>query len=126
MSDTAFKTALYVALDAALAVPVYDHVPQGSAMPYVVIDGMASDNAEFLNARKDEITALLSVWSTYSGQNEVLGIMAEIDTALHGNRLTLTSGRLASLRVVSRETSREPDGETYMGRVTITALMESE
>jgi len=120
----ALKAALYVALDSALSVPVYDHVPQGSEYPYVSIDTLSANNAEFLNSRKDGVSVYLSVWSTYRGQTEVLGIMQDIDDALHNNRLALASGRLASCRVVSKDTNREPDGVTYQGQVVISVLLE--
>jgi len=119
----ALKTAIYNALS-GISAPVYDHVPQGGAFPYVVIDYMDAANAEFLNNRKEQILVYLSVYSTYRGQTEVFDIMSEIDTIMHNNRLSLSSGRLASMRVLAKDTNREPDGITYMGRVRLSALFE--
>lgn len=119
----ALKTAIYAAIG-GISAPVFDHVPQGTDCPYVVIDYMDATNAEYLNSRKDQILVYLSVYSVYRGQTEVLGIMQEIDDVLHNNRLSLSSGRVAAMRVVAKDTNREPDGITYMGRVRISALVE--
>jgi len=80
----ALKTAIYGALS-NISAPVFDHVPQGTDYPYVVIDYMDATNAEYLSNRKDQVIVYLSVYSVYRGQTEVLGIMQEIDDALHNN-----------------------------------------
>jgi hypothetical protein len=120
----ALQLALRTALTTALSVPVYDHVPQGSAYPYVSMDYQSSSPADFLSSRKDSRTIYLSVWSTYRGQKEVLEIMRDIYAALHEKKLTLSTGRVAQIRVAGRDTNREPDGVTYMGRVRISVLAE--
>lgn len=126
MSDPilALKTALYVALDSALSEPVFDHVPQGTDYPYVTFGQFDANNSDYLSERKESVSAFLSVWSDYSGQTEVMRIMGDINTALHGKKLTMGSGRLVRVLVESRETNPEPDGETYMGRVRLSALIE--
>lgn len=120
----ALQTAIYTALDAAMSCPVYDHVPQGAAYPYVVIESVRGNDADFINARKERKTVTLSVWSTYRGQKEVLNLLAAISTALHGKKLTLSVGRMASTMSISTDTNREPDGVTYMGQARATALIE--
>lgn len=126
MSDPllALKTAFYTALDAALSVPVFDHVPQGQDYPYVCLDTFTVSNAEFLNARKDRVSVYLSVWSDYRGQTEVMQIMSEIDAVLHGQQLSLSTGRVVRIYVDGKDTNREPDGVTYMGQVRASVLVE--
>ena len=123
-----FQTALFSTLKTALAsspaVPLYDFVPQGTKYPYVTIDYQTDMNADFLSLRKTEKMLYLSVWSDYRGQKQVLDIMSRIDTALHHASLTLTSGRIAQMRVLSKRTNREPDGVTYMGQVKLQVLLE--
>jgi len=120
----ALKTALYTALDSALSVPVYDHVPQGTDYPYVCMDTFNSSNAEFLTDRKDRVSVYLSIWSDYRGQTEVMQIMSDIDAAMHGQQLTLTTGRVVRILVDGKDTNREPDGVTYMGQVRLGILVE--
>lgn len=120
----ALQTALYTALDAALSCPVYDHVPQGSAYPYVVIESVTGNDADFINARKERKTVTLSVWSTYRGQKEVITLLAAITTRLHGKKLPLSVGRMASTMSTATATNREPDGVTYMGQARVSVLVE--
>lgn len=120
----AFQSAVFAALQGALSCPVYDHVPQDSAYPYVTLAYQSVTSSDYLSGRKDVRMLYLSVWSTYRGQKEVLEIMQTIYGALHEQPLTLSTGRVAQLRVVDRDTNREPDGVTYMGRMRLMALTE--
>lgn len=130
MSDNnvAFQTAVYTALAAALgsapAVPVYDYTPQNTAYPYVTIDYQDDANADFLSQRKTRKVMYFAIWSNYRGQKEVLQIMSRIDAALHQKSLALSSGRIAQMRVLSKRTNREPDGQTFMGQVRLEVLLE--
>lgn len=126
MSDPSFalQTAIYTALSAALSCDVYDHVPQGAAYPYVTIDYEDVNDADFLTGRKDNRILYFSVWSQYAGQKEVKQIMATIDATLHNQRLALSTGRIAKMRVLSKRTNREPDGLTFMGQVRVNVLTE--
>jgi hypothetical protein len=126
MSDPsiAFQTAIYTELDAQLSVPVYDSVPQSATYPYVTIDYQDSSRANWLSDRKDEKTMYFAVWSDYRGQKEVLSIMSELDTLLHNQRFTLSTGRIAKMQVLSKRTNRESDGVTFMGQLRLQVLLE--
>ena len=126
MSDpsVAFQTAVYAELNANLSVPIYDSVHQAATYPYVTIDFQDSSNANFLAGRKDEKIMYFAVWSDYRGQKEVLEIMSELDTLLDEKRFTLTTGRIAQMRVLSKRTNREADGVTYMGQLRLQVLLE--
>ena len=120
----AVQTAVYGLLSAGLSCPVYDHVPEDSAYPYVVIDRTVVGTDDTFSTRRDERFVTLSVWSQYRGQKEVVDIIAEIDTALHNQRPTLTNGRVVQMRIDRRDTNREPDGLTYMGQVSVRIVTE--
>ena len=126
MSDPsiAFQSAVYAALDAGLSAPIYDSVPQGAAYPYVTIEYQDSSRANWLSNRKDQKIMYFSVWSDYRGQKEVLQIMAEIDTLLHDQKFTLSTGRVAQSQVLSKRTNRESDGVTFMGQLRLQVLLE--
>jgi len=122
MSDPsiALQTALYQKLRATLTVPVFDAVPMGTPYPYVTLDREVSSNTSPVSGRKrDNRLFYLSVWSDYQGQAEVKRINGEICDALDEIKLVLGTGTAVSVRVLRTDTSREPDGVTYMGSVTL-------
>lgn len=92
--------------------------------PYVSIDSEVSVNSDILNKRRDTRLFYLSVWSDFKGQEEVKGIMAQIDAALHQRPLPLATGRVISIRVERKQAQRDTDGETYQGSVTLRILTE--
>ncbi len=127
MSDPAFalQTAVYSELDSNMSTPIYDSVPQDASYPYVTIDYQDSSDADYLgDQRKESKIMYFAVWSNYRGQKEVLQIMGEIDALLHNKRLSLSTGRVAQMRVLSKRTNREPDGVTYMGQLRLLVLVE--
>lgn len=122
MSDPtlALQKALYERLTGALSCPVFDSVPDKQPYPYVTLDREFSSNTSPLTGRERENRLFyLSVWSNYAGQAEVKRIMIEIRTALNEKPLPLENGRAVSVRVTRCESTREPDGKTYMGSVTL-------
>jgi hypothetical protein len=117
--------ALHKAIIAALggiSCPVYDGVPQNTRYPYVVIDTGIANNADMLVERMQERFVYLNVWSESRGQAEVLGIIAEIDAALHNARLSLETGSAVSVRVDSHGTRRDADNVTFTGYVTLRVI----
>ena len=128
MSDPslALQKALYERLTADLSCPVFDAVPEGTQYPYVTLDREFSSNTSPIsgNSRENRLF-YLSVWSNYPGQAEVKRIMAEISTSLNEKRLPLDKGRAVSVRVMRTEATREPDGSTYMGSVTLRIITQS-
>lgn len=122
MSDPglALQKALFDKLSASLTVPVFDAVPAVTTYPYVTLDYEVADNTTPVSGKKRENRLFyLSVWSDYKGQAEVKRINAEIAAALDEVPLPLSTGTAVSVRVLRTETTREPDGVTYMGSVTL-------
>lgn len=120
--SVALQLALVDRLEAALAplsCPVYDGAPLNAQMPYVSIDNEIINAADFLASRMDERLLYLSVWSDAKGQLEVKRVMAAIDEALHEQPLQLETGHVVSVRVLRKQSNREPDGVTYQGAVTL-------
>lgn len=117
----ALHKALLAALQSACSCSVYDGVPQGAAMPYVVMDDTQSANEDYINSRLDRRFQYLSIWSDAHGQAEIMGIIEEID-ALSEQPLTLDTGSVISVRVERKRTHREDDNLTFMGHVTLRIL----
>ncbi len=122
----ALQRALYQRLTAELSVPVYDAVPMDTPYPYVTIDREVNRNITPISGRRRKQHLIyLSVWSEYQGQAEVKSILGEIDAALDERPLSLDEGRAVSVRVIDSDTSREPDGRTYMGSTTVRIITTS-
>jgi hypothetical protein len=122
MSDPglALQKALFEKLSASLTVPVFDAVPAKTPYPYVTLDYEAVDNTTPISGKKRENRLVyLSVWSSYKGQAEVKRINGEIADALDEVPLPLSTGTAVSVRVIRTGTTREPDGVSYMGSVTL-------
>ncbi len=118
--DMALQIALDERLTEKLTVPVFDAVPEGTPYPYVTLDYEVSGNTTPIYGRQRENRLFyLSVWSDFQGQMEVKRIMSEIYEALNEKPLHLEEGRAVSVRVIRSQTTREPDGKTYMGSVTL-------
>ena len=120
----ALQTAIFNALSAALSVTVYDDVPANAQMPYVVIDNQFAQDASPLVEVRSEFFVYLTVWSKQAGQHQVLAVMADIFDALDRQKPTLTAGRVVDMRVIRRESGRDADDKTYMGMVTVRAIVE--
>ena len=118
---TALHTALLAAIDALVTCDVWDGVPQETSYPYVVMDFTTTSNEDLLNTRLDRRYCYLSIWSRSPGQAEVMGIMSQLD-ALNNSSLSLSTGAVCAIRVERKQTNREPDNLTFMGRVTLQIL----
>ncbi|MFP4538728.1 MAG: DUF3168 domain-containing protein, partial [Dichotomicrobium sp.] len=119
MNALAVQKAVVDALDAALDTPVFDHVPQDQAMPFVSVAAQDIGDADTLTSRAWRHVLTLSVWSEHRGQKEVLEILAEIDGALHDAKLSLESGTAILARIVDSRSRADQDGKTYIGTVTL-------
>ena len=122
MSDPglALQKALFDKLSANLTVPVFDAIPAGTPYPYVTLDYEAAGNSSPISGRKrDTRMFYLTVWSIYKGQAEVKRINSEISAALDEIKLPLSTGNAVSVRVIRTETTRDADGVTFMGSVTL-------
>jgi len=120
------QVAVYQRLKAVLSCPVYDAVPRDAAYPYVTLDRELSDDQSPISGKRRDLRFFyLTVWSKYQGQSEVKRIISEIETALHRQRLTLTTGRAVSIQITRTNSDRDADGITYQGNVTAEILTQN-
>lgn len=117
----ALQVALYEKLKAELSCAVYSDVPQDEPFPYAVIGDETTNNRDFYVERLDQRIVNISVWSSQSSKKEVKSIVADIDAALHRQKLPLTTGTLVSLVIENTQVTRDLDERTYMGNVTLSA-----
>jgi hypothetical protein len=122
--------AVFDALTAALApTPVYDIAPQDAAYPFVDLSSQMAlpivpgPGGTPLAGELAEHRMYLTVWSSYRGQAEVLGINAQIYAALHNQKLTLSAGNAVLCQVEAAESRLDADGLTHQGAVTVRLLV---
>ena len=132
-SQWALQKAVYSALaaDAPLqaligATPrVYDHVPQESMFPYVVIGDATALENDTKTTDGMEQTLTLHTWSRYRGLKEAKQIMGAIVDALDQTSLSVTGHSLTLLRFEFSDTFLDADGLTRHGVQRFRALTQS-
>lgn len=115
------QTAIYQKLSLALAVPVYDHVPQvddagdNGDYPYVRIESPRDNENDTDNDTGFDTTIQLHVWSRYRGNKEAAELQAQIYNALHRQDLTVTGYGVSDVHQEFSEIMLDPDGITRHG-----------
>lgn len=85
------QMALAGVLNAALDCPVFDDVPAGTAMPYVVIGDDTQLPDDTKTSLGFDMTVTLHVWSDATdGRREAKQLLGEIYDELHDADLTVT------------------------------------
>lgn len=104
-------------------VPLFDHVPQGQAFPYVQFSRAIRRPDNLLASKLSRVQIALTVFSNFRGQEQVLGILGAIEDALDDARLTLDTGVAVRCDLESADTARDQDGVTYTGTAIYTVLV---
>lgn len=117
------QKAVYDRLVGVLACGVYDAVPRGADLPYVVIGETAMIPGTAKGRWGVEVTTTFHIWSSTPGFAEVKGV---IDEVLQAFDATLSIG--GWVHVMSRldlaETVMDPDGVTRHGVVRVRFLLQ--
>ena len=100
---------------AAAVTGVYDHVPQGSAYPYIVIGEGTEIREDTQTFTGTSIDVVIHCWSRVPGRYQTKYIQSLIYDALHRLPLTLSSGRCWETQFLLSDSLLEPDGETRQG-----------
>lgn len=103
---------------------VYDHVPQESAFPYIVIGDDTSTPWDTDDSTGSESTCTIHVWSRQRGRKEVKTIMQAIYDAMHRQELTITGGALVECAAEFQESFLDPDGITRHGVIRFRLITE--
>ena len=105
------------ALQALIGNParVFDHVPQDSAFPYVVVGEATSGPFDTKTEDGLEQTLTIHTWSRYRGLKETKDIMAAVMGALDDQALAVNGHDLVLLRFTFGATFLDPDGLTRHG-----------
>ena len=128
--ETSIQTTIYTVLDAALSVPVYDRVPQGSdsgdasVFPYVTIGEDVITPWDTNTEVGASISITVNTWSRYKGLKETKELQGEIYDALHRQTLTVTGYRFIGCDEQQSDSFMDADGETRHGVQTFRILID--
>lgn len=106
----ALQKAIYDRLKGNLAYPVYDHVPDGAAMPYITLGEDTTTDWSTKPVAGVEVTHTVHVWSDYSGMAEVKRIINEVVQVLTESPLSVEGFSVVLAKVDFMETMRDPEG----------------
>lgn len=94
---------------------VLDHVPAGTAFPYVVIGETSSQPLDSQEVSGNDVTLTLHTYSRGSGMQQVKHIMSAIYDALHHASFSVPNQVLVLCQCLGAETSLTEDGVTRHG-----------
>lgn len=128
LHGSALQKGIFDALDgdaslSALIEGVYDDVPEGSALPYVVIGEDTAVNIGTKGLDGLEHTVTIHCWSQYRGRKEVKEIMEAVYNVLHDEALSLTGSTLVNIKHEFAQTIVENDGITRHGIMRFRAVV---
>jgi hypothetical protein len=104
--------------------PVYDHAPQVSEYPYIVMGDDTSIPFDTDRSIGSESTLTIHVWSRYRGRIECKEILQEIYDKLHRAELVVLGCHLVECAAEFQETYLESDGLTRHGVIRFRLIVE--
>jgi hypothetical protein len=106
------QQALLAALEAAPATyPAFDHVPQGTPAPYLVLGEVTQNDAATLTEEGASFTLTVHGFSAYAGKRECLQMQAFVRARLHRQAIAGTWQCIEEFATVVDESS--PDEPMY-------------
>jgi hypothetical protein len=103
-------TAGLTALLADGANSILDHVPAGTAFPYVMLGAAQSVPLDTQGISGNEVTLTIDAYSHATGMDELRHIMSQIYDALHNAAFSVPNQSLVQCRCLGSETMLEPEG----------------
>ena len=110
---------------ATLGYPTYDHVPQDSAFPYIVIGDDTSVPFDTDNSVGTETTCTIHVWSRHLGRKQVKQIFGELYALLNRAEFPIIGGALVECQAEFEESFLDSDGLTRHGVMRFRLVVES-
>lgn len=107
----------------SLVTGVFDHVPQGTAYPYIEIGELIENehNTDDTNGVVASIT--IHTWSRLQGRKETNSILEAIYNALHRATLTKSGNNFLSIDFVSSRSFTDADGRTRHGVIEFNIIV---
>ena len=134
-SDWDVQKAVYARLAASAGVTmllaggaasVYDHVPENSSFPYIMIGEIAGKPLETVTGGGRDLLLALHVYSRLSGFKETREIMGAVHAALHDADFAVAGQNLVLCLEAGSATVLEGDGVTRHGKMEFHLVTEPE
>lgn len=109
-------------LDATAA--VYDHVPQDTAFPYLVVENPVGRDHDTDTTLGWDADLTIHAWSRFRGQEEVEALQRETDDALNRTEPTIVDARIVTLHRIEHREILDEDGLTRHGIHRFRAIIE--
>jgi len=119
------QRTLYSTLSNVLSIPVYDEVPEGVAMPYVVIGDLYETGDPSHDVDGRQVLVTIHVWSNYAGAREAREISGQIIGALQFQELAVSGFRPVPFALDFFDVLRDPSGTYRHGVVRFRAWLRS-
>jgi hypothetical protein len=103
---------------------IYDAVPRGAALPYVVIGDDRETDWSTATEPGSAHALTIHIYSHAAGRKETRLASEAVIEALNGASLTIDGQTLIDIRWLESETLRESDGETVHATLRFRALLE--
>lgn len=130
-ADYALQEAIFAVLidDATLTdilggLKVFDHVPEGTAFPYIAFSNLTSRDGSTATERAIECRLTLNIWSEELGKRQVLSIMQRVRTLLHDRDIALSEHTLVNLREEFSDIAQLRNRKTFRGLIRFRAFIE--
>lgn len=94
---------------------IFDHIPQGTAYPYINIGEDTSLEWDTDTTRGSEATLTIHAWSRQAGRREVKQIMERVYDALHRQDIVIEGAHTVLCLWEFAESLLDPDGVTRHG-----------
>ena len=125
------QTAIYNTLSgdatlAALVTGIYDHVPQETTYPYVVIADMMMEEFDTQTWDGALMTLNVHVWSRKRGRKECMTIFGHLRRLLHDQDLVVSGHCHVLCQRDYSEVFLDPDGVTRHGVMRFRILVHNE
>lgn len=104
---------------------IFDHVPAGTAFPYVTFGRTSVYDWSTATESGTEQLFTLHVWSKARGKAEALAIVERIGALLHDRPLALDGHALVNLRQEYAEVRHDEDLDVYHGLTRFRAVTEA-
>lgn len=115
------QTAVYTRLSgdseltSTLGASVYDHVPDSSAFPYVVIGEDTEVAADTMGTTRRDMTLTVHTWSQAKGKKQTKQIQDRLDDLLDRWTPTVSGWTATQMLTEAHESFMDPDGTTRHG-----------
>lgn len=109
----------------AMVFGIYDHVPQGSAYPFIALGETDCRDWSSMTCAGSEHRLVIQVWSREGGQAQCLEILERLHATLHDANLTIEGQTLVMAHFVMAQVGLDTDGVTYCGKMQFRLLLET-